>query len=67
MGPALIVAIVVAILVLILSVALNFCIRSLSSQNSKPTTAKTDRPRNHHVLQKGGRTLIRSLVICFEG
>src|SRR4029078_1658251 len=57
----------VAILVRILSVALNFCIRNLSSQNNKPTMAKTDKPRNHHVFQKGGRILIMSLVISFEG
>src|SRR6476660_2051561 len=57
----------VAILVLILSVALNFCIRNLSSQNNKPTTAKTHKPRNHHVFQNGGRTLISMLVMSFEG
>src|SRR6185295_14401648 len=57
----------VAILVLILSVALNFCIRNLSSQNNKPTNAKTLKPRNHHVFQNGGLTLIINLVISFEG
>src|SRR6185369_9134190 len=56
----------VAILVLILSVALNFCMRNLSSQNNKPTTAKTDKPRNHQVFQKGGLTLIIILVMSFE-
>src|SRR5580765_1841122 len=57
----------VAILVLILSVALNFCMRNLSSQNNKPTTAKTLKPRNHHVFQKGGLTLITTRVMSVEG
>src|SRR5947207_2662701 len=52
----------VAILVRILSMALIFCVRSLSIQDSRPITANTIKPRNHQVLQNGGFTVMTILA-----